>query len=1104
MQAAWRDLFIGRSRELGVLESALAAAATGRGGVVLLAGEPGIGKTRTAAEFARRAREAGAEVLAGRCYEGEGAPAFWPWLQVLRAYSESRDAATLAAELGTAAPDVGAVYPDLHTRLPGLANAPLLDPEQARFRFFDGVTRGLLRAAGSRPLVIWIDDLHGADEPSLRLLQFLARGLPASRVLVMGGLRDVALARDHPLAPALAELMRDQQVELVRLDGLAESEVAALLEGVLGEPTPPGLAVTVHARTEGNPLYTMEVARALATAPRPAAAGSDRLHIPESVRLAIGARMGALSEACRQILAQAALFGREFGAEALARASGAPLSSLLPLLDEAESARVIERAPVDPWRWRFTHVLYGETLVDALSATARGPLHAAVAQALESDRRANEHIAEIAHHWLEAGPAGEADRAVESLCRAADRAQAHLAYEEAVRLYQRALGTLRAQADPGEASLAAALLGLGEASKSAGQTQQARAAFLEAATIGRKLGLAGVLTRAALGFSPSMTFARQFVAEADVVRLLDESIAAWGDQDSGLHACALARLALAHTFGDRELSIALAARALAMARRVGDVATLRYVLARWLGTNSIELDPVTRLATANELVRLAEAESDLEALAVGRLWRCVQLVQAGDARTMRKELPALMQLAGDLRQPVWSWYAAAAEASCAVLDGRFEAAERAIDEALRVGRADLPFAAHAHFVFSMMILRVLQGRAGEFVADYRAVTEGHPSPAALAPLAWAEAARDNTDEVRRLVASITADDFQHVGDAVSYLIVMCFLAEAFAFLQDTAGAARLYERIAPLASSSVRWVVFSEPVPTIGPIAHYLGLLARTQGRLDRAAAHFEDALAEAKSAEAPPHLARAQLEYALVLRVRGAPGDGERAAQLLAEARATASAIGMAGIIGRIDALDALLAAPADRSAPQLFRRDGDYWTIAYAGKEIRLRDMRGLHYLATLLREPGREFHASDLVRAGRGPTFAPVHEDALEVATGLGDAGERLDARASAAYRARLSALAEEISAAEQRNDLGRLERARDEREMLLAELSAAARGKRASSDAERARLAATKAIGMALDRLAASHPELGAHLHATVRRGYFCSYVPDPRHPIEWVV
>ncbi|HXZ83866.1 MAG TPA: hypothetical protein VEI82_00110, partial [Myxococcota bacterium] len=194
----------------------------------------------------------------------------------------------------------------------------------------------------------------------------------------------------------------------------------------------------------------------------------------------------------------------------------------------------------------------------------------------------------------------------------------------------------------------------------------------------------------------------------------------------------------------------------------------------------------------------------------------------------------------------------------------------------------------------------------------------------------------------------------------------------------------------------------------------------------------------------------------------------------------------------------------PAAETSRRVFRREGDLWTIESAGKQIRLRDMRGLHYLATLLREPGREFAAIDLVNLASGIALggSSSEDPTLRVVSGLGDAGERLDARARAAYRARLAEIEEERAEAERHGDLGRLGRASEEREALLAELVAAARGRRAASHAERARVAVTKAIGSALERIAERHPELGAHLSAQIRRGYLCSYVQQPRDASEW--
>ena len=197
---------------------------------------------------------------------------------------------------------------------------------------------------------------------------------------------------------------------------------------------------------------------------------------------------------------------------------------------------------------------------------------------------------------------------------------------------------------------------------------------------------------------------------------------------------------------------------------------------------------------------------------------------------------------------------------------------------------------------------------------------------------------------------------------------------------------------------------------------------------------------------------------------------------------------------------VDAL--ASSDTHQPHVFRQEGDYWTIAYAGRVIRLHDMRGFHYLVHLLRHPAREFHATQLVGANGPGAPGANHDAALTVVVGLGDAGTPLDARAVAAYRRRLAEVDEEIADAERCNDLGRIAAARAERDALLVELTDGARRRATASHAERARVTVTKGIKAALTKIETRHPTLAAHLAATVRRGYFCAYVPDPRHPIEW--
>ena len=204
-----RDLFVGRQREMETLSAALEGALAGRGGMVMLVGEPGIGKTRTAEQFAARAAQHGAQVFWGRCYEEPGAPPFWPWVQALRAYVQAHDTETLRAEMGAGAADIADIVPEVRAHLSDLQPPPHFeDPAQARFRLFDSIGSFLHRAAERQPVVLFLDNLHWADAPSLRLLTFLAPELEASRVLVVGSYRDVELSRQHPLSNTLGELTR--------------------------------------------------------------------------------------------------------------------------------------------------------------------------------------------------------------------------------------------------------------------------------------------------------------------------------------------------------------------------------------------------------------------------------------------------------------------------------------------------------------------------------------------------------------------------------------------------------------------------------------------------------------------------------------------------------------------------------------------------------------------------------------------------------------------------------------------------------------------------------------------------------------------------------
>ena len=365
--------FVGRQRELGELVAALDDAMSGRGRLVMLVGEPGIGKTRTVQELATIAEQRGAQVLWGKCYEGEGAPPYWPWVQPIRAYIQDRDPEHLSSIMDTGASDIAEIVPQLVQKLPDLKPSPALDsPEANRFRLFESVTTFLKSASETQPLVLVLDNLHWADTSSLLLLEFLAPELEESHILILGTYRDVELTRGHPLARSLGELSRQRPFQRVLLRGLAHDDVDKYIEVSFQTETAPELVDAIYEQSEGNPLFVREMVHLLRQ-------DEDEwgVRIPEGIREVIGRRLDRLSSECNQTLTMASVIGREFDFEQLSRLMDRPSNdSLLGELEEALGIGVIEEIAGSVNLYQFSHALIQRTLTDELSTTRRVMLHA--------------------------------------------------------------------------------------------------------------------------------------------------------------------------------------------------------------------------------------------------------------------------------------------------------------------------------------------------------------------------------------------------------------------------------------------------------------------------------------------------------------------------------------------------------------------------------------------------------------------------------------------------------------------------------------------------------------------------------------------------------
>jgi predicted ATPase len=402
--------FVGRLREIELLEHGLAAACAGRGSLFVVTGEPGIGKTRLAAELDERASNRGALAIWGRCWEAGGAPAFWPWTQIMRTCCRLTAEIAIQSELQDQLDLLLAERPtDGFTSLSS-------ESEQSRFRLFDACSRFLQFVAQVKPLVLLLDDIHTADAPSLQLLRFLARDLDASAILLVATCRDPEMHRQPDRAGVFQALVRDGR--RVSLRGLERDEVASLCTNVAERNIPSSVIVAVHEVTEGNPFFVDEIMRLLVadgTIARPSSLQRPALRVPAQVRDVIRQRLAWLDEETRRCLAVAAVVGRDFDERIVERVMAEHKSPIVfRMLRDAMASEIVNEVAGSLGRYRFAHMLITDTLYHDLPPETRRAWHSAIGNALQQIYGANPgpHWAELAHHFCRADQS-EAGRALD-------------------------------------------------------------------------------------------------------------------------------------------------------------------------------------------------------------------------------------------------------------------------------------------------------------------------------------------------------------------------------------------------------------------------------------------------------------------------------------------------------------------------------------------------------------------------------------------------------------------------------------------------------------------------------------------------------------------
>jgi DNA-binding SARP family transcriptional activator len=898
----------GRRAELDALWSAWEQARSGAPLAVFLAGEPGIGKTRLAAELARRAHTDGALVLFGRCDQGISPP-FQPFVDAFDRLVAEADG-DLRAGLGEHAGELSRFVPRLAERLTDLPPPTVADPETERHLLLRAVTEATASLAADGGTLMVIDDLHWASAPTIQLVRHLLRELEHVPLLVLATYRDTDIDRSHPLGGLLADLRREAETKRIGLAGLDLGEVVDLVVEATSAPSPEELevrelAATAHSVTAGNPLYLHELLRhlvesgALLRAERRWIRSADLSDqsLPEGLRDVIGRRLSSLSADANEVLAWASLAARDVPLEVIVQATGWTEPRVLDALEEAADARVLEE--VGPDTYRFGHAVVRAILADEIRTSRWVRMHRALGEAYEACRPAD--VSALAHHFSEAAPAGEAARALAHLRVAAERAVDQLASGEGVSLYERALEVLADTGHDDEELRCDLLLGLGRALRLAGGDY--RPVVEEAIELARALG-DGERMAAALLTRDKGWQTTSFAVNQPLVDQLEECLGLLPQADSPTRALVLGTLGLElHYSGELDRVRDMLDAAVDMARRVGDPATLAEVLVIRRGGTQGWPDPAVieqGLADVEEMASLLDAgpathrgrtaRSRLALSRVGALWAAGRLDDPG-------AVPLPLDQAVT---PQDRWTITAHHAAIALLQGDHDEAAALTDRTLALGQEAgeddaLPLWGN------LTLFRLRQeGRASEAASMVEQVlASGVPGEVHwTAALALLRCEADQSELGRPFFESAIAAYRAHPWDT-GYLPTGVTLGFVAAELDSRDDARWLLATLEPLHSLVAVWPAIS----LIGPVTLGLGRLAALLGKRDLAETHLAHAERWARRRRTTYQLAEAILYRAANLHQRGAEGDDELAMALLGECRQLAAEHGFGTLLRRADA---------------------------------------------------------------------------------------------------------------------------------------------------------------------------------------------------------
>jgi class 3 adenylate cyclase/tetratricopeptide (TPR) repeat protein len=895
-----RTPFVGREVERAELRRCLDRAARGQGTLIMIGGEPGVGKSRLAEELVAEARQRGLLALTGHCYEMEGAPPYIPFVEMLEAAARIVPQEAFRQALGDSAPEVAKLMPELRRLFPDIP-APLeVPPEQERHYLFNCMHEFVERSSRAQPLLLVLENLHWADDSTMLLLQHIAQRLQEMPVLIVGTYRDVELDVARPLARGLRELTRQRLAHRLALKRLPQDAVEAMLRALSGQEPPPSLVQAVYSETEGNPFFVEEVFEHLAEEGklfdvqgrwrRDLSIGE--LHVPEGVRLVIGQRLERLNEEWRRALTAAAVIGRAFSFELLEALGEADTDVLLDAVDEAERAHLITAVSDGPEdRFTFAHELIRQTLLSGLSSPRRRRLHLRVAEAMERvyARALEEHAADLAHHLDQAGATADPRKTVHYLMLAGERAMAAAAFEEALRHYESALSL---QLTDDQRVRAHLLYKRGLALRSLGRWEEAFVDWDEALAAYDEMGDAEAVGRICYEMSAQFIWAARPEKAMETAR---RGLMTLGERASVDRCRLLARAGLTlsgagyYTAADGMLT-----QAMAIAEQLDDQRLLGTALVGKAFNHCFHMempDAVDSGLRAAELLRPIGDVWELTRALWGTQVALTLLCRFDDVTEVGDELEPLATRLGHLGALLIARRSRAVRELMLTAD---------LDKLKEFARGDLEFCRNAdmpwisHSYSYLGLAHFWSGRWQEALEHFQEAVKLE----SLGPFAgsdwvllflWKAYFGDKDEALAMLREKM--GDLPRSGqrNTLGAWTMLFGVVEGLALLGEREQAAKLY----PLVLEAIDTGALAR-LWTWGLLQTVAGMAAAAGGQWEKAEEHYRIALRQAHELPVVIEQPEARLWYARMLIDRNAPGDRDNARQMLSEAIAMYRRIGM------------------------------------------------------------------------------------------------------------------------------------------------------------------------------------------------------------------